>query len=56
MDRAEALARLRMLVGRDLVDIGANSGITIWKGPRINKGWAGHTIERYLGLALNSSR
>jgi DNA mismatch repair protein MutH len=32
------------------------SGVTIWKGDRINKGWAGHTIERYLGLPLNSSR
>jgi DNA mismatch repair protein MutH len=38
------------------VDIGTKSGVTIWKGDRINKGWAGHTIERHLGLALNSSR
>jgi hypothetical protein len=30
--------------------------VTIWKGDRINKGWAGHTVERHLGLALNSSR
>ncbi len=56
MDRAEALARLKILVGCDLVDLGTKSGITIWKGDRINKGWAGHTIERHLGLALNSSR
>lgn len=56
MDRAEALARLKTLVGCDLVGLGTKSGITIWKGDRINKGWAGHTIERHLGLALNSSR
>ncbi len=56
MDRAEALARLKVLIGCDLVDIGTKSGVTIWKGDRINKGWAGHTIERHLGLALNSSR
>ena len=56
MDRAEALTRLKTLVGRDLVDLGSRSGVTIWKGERINKGWAGHTIERYLGLPLNSSR
>ena len=56
MDRAEALTRLKTLVGRDLVDLGNRSGVTIWKGERINKGWAGHTIERYLGLPLNSSR
>ena len=49
MDRAEALTRLKTLVGRDLVDLGSRSGVTIWKGERINKGWAGHTIERYLG-------
>lgn len=56
MDRADALARLKVLVGCDLVDLGTKSGVTIWKGARINKGWAGHTIERHLGLALNSSR
>jgi len=56
MDRAEALSRLRILVGCDLVELGTRSGITIWKDSRINKGWAGHTIERHLGLALNSSR
>ncbi len=56
MDRAEALTLLKTLVGRDLVALGTKSGITIWKGTRINKGWAGHTIERHLGLALNSSR
>ncbi len=56
MDRTEAIARLKTLVGCDLVSLGTKSGITIWKGARINKGWAGHTIERHLGLALNSSR
>jgi DNA mismatch repair protein MutH len=56
MDRVDALGRLRALVGCDLVDLGTKSGVTIWKGGRINKGWAGHTIERHLGLALNSSR
>ena len=56
MDRVEALARLQVLVGCDLVSLGTASGITIWKGDRLNKGWAGHTIERHLGLALNSSR
>jgi DNA mismatch repair protein MutH len=56
MDHAEALARLKVLVRCDLVDIATKSGVTIWKGERINKDWAGHTIERHLGLALNSSR
>jgi DNA mismatch repair protein MutH len=56
VDRVEAIARLKTLVGCDLVGLGTKSGVTIWKGDRINKGWAGHTIERHLGLALNSSR
>jgi DNA mismatch repair protein MutH len=56
MERAEAVDRLRALIGQDLVSLGNQSGITIWKGGRINKGWAGHAIERHLGLALNSSR
>lgn len=31
--------------------------VTIWKdGCRLNKGWAGHAIERYLGLPLNSAQ
>ncbi|MBF6560223.1 MAG: hypothetical protein IVW56_08040 [Candidatus Binataceae bacterium] len=56
MDRSEALAFLGKLIGSDLVGLGNKHGVTIWKGTRINKGWAGHTIERHLGLPLNSSR
>lgn len=56
MDRSEALALLGKLVGLDLVGLANSYGVTMWKGDRINKGWAGHTIERHLGLPLNSSR
>ena len=28
----------------------------MWKNGRLNKGWAGHVIERYLGLPLNSAQ
>jgi len=31
-------------------------GITVFKDGKKNKGWAGHVIERSLGLPLNSSR
>ena len=31
-------------------------GVTVWKGDKLNKGWVGHVIERFLGLPLNSSR
>jgi len=64
MERSEALARLKKLVGTDLlalaeklevpVHIKVNVGGKLV--PRISKGWAGHTIERYLGLALNSAQ
>jgi DNA mismatch repair protein MutH len=56
VDRSEALALLGKLVGLDLVGLADDYGVTMWKGDRINKGWAGHTIERHLGLPLNSSR
>lgn len=31
-------------------------GVTIWKDEKKNKGWAGHVLERYLGLPINSAQ
>ncbi len=57
MERVEAIKRLTMLVGQDLRQLADNYQITVWsQDGKKNKGWAGQTIERYLGLALNSSR
>lgn len=56
MDREEAVQRLRELIGKDLVALAEEYNIPIWKGERKNKGWAGHVIERYLGLPLNSAQ
>ena len=56
MERAEAETRIRELAGKDLRSLADDLGVTVWKGDKLNKGWAGHTIERYLGLPLNSSR
>ena len=67
MDRQEALDRLRGLIGRDLRVEAERLGITVWtpsvpagmppsNPSTLNKGWAGQTLERYLGLPLNSSR
>ena len=58
MDREDALARLRCLKGRDLRSLAESlPGVTVWTDRgTLNKGWAGHAIERYLGLPLNSSR
>src|SRR5437588_799333 len=71
MERQEALQRISQLIGTDLRPLADGYGVTVWKqidivptqppNPsmpllKLNKGWAGHTIERFLGLPLNSSR
>lgn len=56
MERAEALAKLEALKGCDLRLLADENKITVWKEGKLNKGWAGHALERYLGLPLNSSR
>jgi DNA mismatch repair endonuclease MutH len=54
LPRAEALRRIRLLSGKDLRALAGQYGITVWKNGKKNKGWAGHVIERYLGLPQNS--
>jgi DNA mismatch repair protein MutH len=64
MERQEAIRRISDLKGHDLRRLADRLGITVWKNVgtsshpdcKLNKGWCGHTIERYLGLPLNSSR
>jgi DNA mismatch repair protein MutH len=64
MERSEALKQLRKLEGTDLCALAQKLEIPIHIKvrvdgklvPRISKGWAGHTIERYLGLPLNSAQ
>jgi DNA mismatch repair protein MutH len=57
MERVEALQKLTELVGKDLRELANQYGVTVWhEAGKKNKGWSGHTIERFLGLALNSSR
>ncbi len=60
MERAQALHKLRALEGRDLHELRRRhfrDEVTFKTAEgRINKGWAGQVIERYLGIQLNSSR
>jgi len=56
MERHEAISRLKKLEGQDLVALARKFGVTMWKDGKLNKGWAGHVIERYLGLPLNSAQ
>lgn len=56
MERDQALLKLRELIGQDLRKLADKYGVTVWRGDRLNKGWAGHVCERHLGLPLNSSQ
>jgi DNA mismatch repair protein MutH len=48
------LTQLQALVGSDLNDLARQYGIPTHHGGRLNKGWAGQTLERHLGASLNS--
>lgn len=56
MERREAIIRLESLIGQDLRPLADKYGITVFKDGKKNKGWAGHVIERSLGLQLNSAQ
>lgn len=56
MERDEAVKRIQELIGKDLRKLADDFGITIFREGRKNKGWAGHVIERFLGLPLSSAQ
>jgi DNA mismatch repair protein MutH len=56
MERTDAINKLMQLENVDLVPLASKYEVTIWKGEKKNKGWAGHVLERYLGLPINSSQ
>ena len=56
MTREDAVAALRVLVGRDLHQLADDYGITVRKQGRLNKGWAGSVVERHLGVPANVRR
>lgn len=57
MEREEALIRLGQLSGQDLHSLAASYEITVRTASgSVNKGWAGHVCERYLGIPINSSQ
>ena len=51
-----AVEKIRALIGVDLRPLADRYGVTVWKDGRLNKGWAGQVLERYLGLPLNNWR
>lgn len=56
MDRQEAIRRISLIVGQDIRRLADKYDVTVFKNGKKNKGWAGHVIERYLGLPANSSQ
>ncbi len=56
MERDKAIQRLRRIEGQDLRVLAERYNVTVWKEKKLNKGWSGHVIERYLGLPLNSAQ
>lgn len=56
MERNEAKQRILKIVGEDLREMADQYGVTVFRNGRKNKGWAGHVIERFLGLPLNSAQ
>lgn len=57
MQREEAVAKLNQLAGQDLHSLAQHYGVTVMTpSGTINKGWAGHVFEKYLGISINSSQ
>ncbi|MDE0484285.1 MAG: MutH/Sau3AI family endonuclease [Candidatus Poribacteria bacterium] len=56
MERQQAIQKLSTIVGQDLRILAEEYGVTVFKDKKINKGWAGHVLERHLGLPINSSQ
>jgi DNA mismatch repair protein MutH len=56
LERNIAIEKLQTLNGQDLHHLAQKYEITVNKNGKINKGWAGHVIERFLGLPINSAQ
>ena len=56
MNKEIAIRELKILEGQDLRKLADKYKITVFKGGKPNKGWAGQTVERAIGLPLNSSQ
>jgi len=56
MERHRALELLQQLKGKDLRELATEYEVTVFRDGKKNKGWAGHVVERYLGLPINSAQ
>ncbi len=53
LTRFEATQRLQKLIGEDLRILASENNITVFKNGHFNKGWAGLTLEKALGIGNN---
>ena len=57
MERREAIGKMQDLLGKNLHDLAKKYGVTVYApSGKVNKGWAGHVVERFLELPLNSAQ
>jgi len=56
LEKSEAIRKLQQLIGKELHELAEQFGVTIYSNEKVNKGWAGHVFERYLGLPINSAQ
>lgn len=56
LERNDAIIKMKELINLDLRLYAEKYNVTVFKGDKTNKGWAGHVLERHLGLPLNSSQ
>lgn len=57
MERDFAVEKLKLLADKNLHDLAKLFEITVCTSEgKVNKGWAGHVCERYLGIPINSSQ
>lgn len=54
LTRNDTVVLLKKIIGQDLRSLAAKYGVMVFKNGKPNKGWAGHTLEHYLGLGLSS--
>ena len=56
MERLEAISKLKTLAGWELHSMADKLGVPVYKNGHVNKGWAGHVMERLLELPINSAQ
>ncbi len=58
LNKEEAIAKLKELVGKDLRPLASKYGVTVFTDEANytgrNKGWAGQILERYIGLGVSN--